>query len=524
MGAIIAARRRTRHCDRPYLVRVADVVAGRYELAELIGTGGNGRVFAGRDRVLDRRVAVKLVDAEAVRHRDPAGRERFLAEARSSAGFTHPNAVAVFDAGEADGSLFLVMELVEGETLAARLAREGPLDPAVAARIAGDVLAALDAAHRAGIVHRDVKPANVLLDARGTAKLADFGIAKRLDSVAASLTNPGQFFGTPKYLAPEQVDGRSVSGATDVYATGIVLFEMLSGRPPFDEGQPMATAMAQRDAQVPDLRTMRPDVPDVLVAVVDRALRKDPHERFASAAAMRAALTAPLWPAPRPAADTSAADATRAMATTNADATTVLAAPRRTPPASGRAQGAQRPAAVAPTATMPRSNPTFRVPRRRSRATGVLVTMIAAIAVAALVAAFAVRGNDDPGDTDAATRPPGEVVPETNESAASGPASPAGTAGQLPVLPSDVPMLVDFLAQDPSVVGARGEELLKELRKVVGRNGDKQGEAAEELRSKIDEWVGDDELDASIGSLAQQLLDRLAQAAAGQDADDDGDD
>ena len=497
------------------------MIAGRYELGRLVGTGGNGRVFAARDRVLDRTVALKLVDADAVRHRDPAGRERFLAEARTSAGFTHPNAVAVFDAGESDGFLYLVMELVEGPTLADRLASEGALDPGVAARIAGDVLAALDAAHRSGIVHRDVKPANVLLAPNGTAKLADFGIAKRLDTVAAGLTNPGQFFGTPKYLAPEQVDGRPVSAATDVYATGVVLFEMLAGRPPFDEGQPMATAIAQRDAPVPDLRVLRPGTPDTLVATVERALRKEPEQRFESAEAMRRAVTAPLWPAPPVAAAAAAAE------------TTVLSSP-------GVAAGG-----AAATRVLPRDSVPFAEPRRRSGAGRRLAIGLALLAAAAIVLAIIVRGggSDAPtevlaGETSVASATPidtGVAVVTTNveniptltvapEAQPDG--APAGTAAPvpIPVMPSDIPMLITFVEQEPLAVGIRGEALLEGLREVVDKNGKKQREAAEALVERVGAWVDEAELDPGIGSLAQQLLERVAAGDGGDDKEKEKED
>ena len=158
-------------------------------------------------------------------------------------------------------------------------------------RIADQVLQALGAAHRAGIVHRDVKPGNVLITSDGAAKLADFGIAKRLDDLAGNVTATGQFIGTPTYLAPEQVAGQPATAATDLYSTGVLLFEMLAGGPPFDAGTPMATALAHRDAPVPDVRARRPDVPATVAETVRRAMAKDPAARFASAEQMRAALS-----------------------------------------------------------------------------------------------------------------------------------------------------------------------------------------------------------------------------------------
>ena len=269
---------------------VEPVIANRYQLGRPLGAGGMARVVAARDLRLDRPVAVKLVPVAGI---DRAGRERFVREARSAAGFSHPDAVAVYDAGESDGYLFLVMELVDGSSLAERLAERGRLDVDEALRITHRVLAALGAAHEAGIVHRDVKPGNVLLGPAGEVKLADFGIAKRLGDIAADVTSSGQFVGTPKYLAPEQVVGERSTPATDVYAVGVVLYEMLAGRPPYDAGNPMATAIAHRDAPIPDLHRARPDVPAHVVSVVRRAMAKRPAERFGSAAEMAAALVQP---------------------------------------------------------------------------------------------------------------------------------------------------------------------------------------------------------------------------------------
>ena len=184
------------------------------------------------------------------------------------------------------------MELVDGRSLHALIA-ERRLAVAEATRIGDEVLQALAAAHRAGIVHRDVKPGNVLIRTDGMAKLADFGIAKPLDELAADVTATGHVVGTPAYLAPEQVRGERATPATDVYAVGVLLFEMLAGRPPFVADSPIAIALAHRDATVPDVRDLRPDVPRRVADVIRRAMAKDPADRFASADAMRAALAAP---------------------------------------------------------------------------------------------------------------------------------------------------------------------------------------------------------------------------------------
>jgi serine/threonine protein kinase len=262
------------------------LLAGRYSLEWVLGRGGMALVYAGRDRRLDRQVAVKVVPVAAT---EPVGRDRFVREARSAAGLFHPNAVAVFDAGEADGLLYIVMELVEGRSLANSLADRGPFDSAQATAIAMSVLAALGHAHTAGIVHRDVKPANIMVSHDGNVKLLDFGIARRLDDLAGAVTTAGEIVGTPTYLAPEQIEGRPTTAATDLYAVGVVLFEMLAGAAPFNGGTPVATALAHTSAPVPDVRSVRPDVPDTLAAAIRKAMAKDPAERFSNAAAMQAA-------------------------------------------------------------------------------------------------------------------------------------------------------------------------------------------------------------------------------------------
>ena len=272
---------------RAYRSRVEQVLAARYVLGGELGAGGMARVVRARDLVLDRDVAVKLLPAGVV---DPATRERFRREARWTASFAHPNAVAVFDAGEDRGQLYLVMELVDGPSLAAVLASRGRLSVADALCVADAVLAALDAAHAAGIVHRDVKPANVLLGPGGQVKLADFGIARRLDDLALDLTAAHTVLGTPRYTSPEQLAGWPATAASDLYAVGVVLYEALAGYPPFDGASAAVVAAAHQVAPTPDVAAARPDVPPAVAGAVSRALAKDPAARFPTAGAMRAAL------------------------------------------------------------------------------------------------------------------------------------------------------------------------------------------------------------------------------------------
>jgi hypothetical protein len=268
------------------------LVAGRYRLGELLGTGGMADVYDALDERLDRPVAVKILRPEMAAREDV--RRRFEAEARSAARLIHPNVVGVFDSGEdQDGALpYLVMERLPGETLGDRMQEEtGNLDTAWVLRAAGDVLLALGAAHAAGIVHRDVKPANVLLATDGCAKVADFGIAKSLEvAAAADLTSTNQLVGTPAYVAPERIVGQPASPQSDLYAVGVLLYEALAGRKPFRGDTPVATAYAIQHETPPSLAELRPDLPGAVVAAIERAMDRDPARRFPSAPEMAAAL------------------------------------------------------------------------------------------------------------------------------------------------------------------------------------------------------------------------------------------
>jgi serine/threonine-protein kinase len=267
---------------------VRRVLGDRYELVELLATGGMGRVWRGRDLLLGRTVAVKLLRSEYTD--DAVSLARFRAEAQVSARLVHRNIAALHDYGEAAGpdgetSAYLVMELVEGESLAARLQREPrpPLD--LALDVVDQTAAALAAAHAAGVVHRDVKPGNVLLGADGIVRITDFGIA--WSATSAPLTRTGQVVGTASYLSPEQAEGRQATPASDVYALGMVAYECLAGRRAFDGDSPVQIALRQiRD--VPD--ALPDDVPANVRRLVDRALVKDPAERLADGAAVRAAV------------------------------------------------------------------------------------------------------------------------------------------------------------------------------------------------------------------------------------------
>jgi tRNA A-37 threonylcarbamoyl transferase component Bud32 len=264
------------------------MLAGRYRLDSLLASGGMAQVWRGTDDVLRRQVAVKLLHPHLAA--DTTFVTRFRQEALAAARLAHPGIVAIYDTCSEDGVEAIVMELVVGRTLRERLDDATPIDPWQAAGLAAQVAEALDAAHRAGLVHRDVKPANVLLSDDGRVKVADFGIAKAVAD--ADLTQPGLMVGTAKYLAPEQVRGDAVDPRTDLYSLGVVLYEMLCGRPPFVADTDAATALArlQRDPLRP--RQVRAGVPKGLEEVVCRAMAREPAERYDTAADMRAALLA----------------------------------------------------------------------------------------------------------------------------------------------------------------------------------------------------------------------------------------
>ena len=252
------------------------VLGDRYTLGTRIASGGMGDVWEATDGVLERRVAVKILrpslDEEEVFAR------RFRNEALHTANLCHYNIATVFDYGEEDDLAYLVMELVPGEPLSALISREGALEPARVRTIMGQAALALGAAHEAGVVHRDVKPANILLVPDGTVKLTDFGIARAVDG--SGQTQTGEVLGTPHYLSPEQALGEPATGASDLYALGVVAHEMLTGRRPFDRGTPVATALAQVHDTPPPLP---PHVPNGLRALITQCLAKRPEDRPASA-------------------------------------------------------------------------------------------------------------------------------------------------------------------------------------------------------------------------------------------------
>ncbi len=254
-----------------------DRIADRYELEEIVGSGGMSTVFCAYDTQLERRVALKILHDRFAD--DDEYVERFRREARAVAQLTHPNIVTVIDRGEDEGRQYIVFEFVDGENLKELIVRSGPLPVRSAIELAIAVADGLAFAHEHGLVHRDVKPQNVLLNANGSVKVTDFGIARALD-VEHGVTQTGTVVGTGEYLAPEQARAGAVSPATDVYSLGVVLWEMLTAHVPFAGDTFVAVALRHVNEPAPDIRKARSDVPPRLAAAIDRALQKDPARRF----------------------------------------------------------------------------------------------------------------------------------------------------------------------------------------------------------------------------------------------------
>ncbi len=270
---------------------IGQLVDGRYEVEELAGKGGMSSVYRARDQVLGRLVALKILHEHF--STDDEYVERFRREARAIARLNHPNIVTVIDRGEFEGRQFIVFEHVAGENLKDVVRRRGPLPVPQALALTHQVARALAFAHEHGIVHRDVKPQNVLLDESGSPKVTDFGIARSLDP-KEGLTETGTLLGTSDYIAPEQASGKRVDERSDQYSLGVLLYELLTGEVPYPAETFMAAAMRHLNDPVPSVRERRPDVPVEVDAIVARAMAKDPNDRFPSTSAMEAALQAVL--------------------------------------------------------------------------------------------------------------------------------------------------------------------------------------------------------------------------------------
>jgi eukaryotic-like serine/threonine-protein kinase len=270
----------------------ATLLAGRYRVVRRLGSGAMAVVELAEDMQLERPVAIKLLRAGVLEDRDL--RARFVREARAAARLSHPNVVGVFDTGATDGRPFIVMEYVPGETLAAVLERRRTLPPAEVVDLGVQACAGLAEAHDHGLVHRDVKPQNLIVREDGILKIADFGIVRGDETTR--LTQHGTVLGTAGYLSPEQAAGEDVTAASDLYALGAVLYELLTGRTPYEFESLTEFAATQWSRAVTPVRDIRPDVPEALEAVVMRCLARDARFRYGSAAELRSALRASLEP------------------------------------------------------------------------------------------------------------------------------------------------------------------------------------------------------------------------------------
>lgn len=300
---------------------IGTVLSDRYRLEAKLGSGGMSTVYLARDEVLDRPVAVKLMHREMTEQ--PEQLERFNQEARAVAKLSNPNVVAVIDAGEDQGRPYIVLEYVQGETLKQRISRVGALDATEALAYGLEVAQGLGVAHERNMVHRDVKPQNVLIDSTGRAKLTDFGIARELND--EGVTSTGKVIGTTDYVAPEQAMGKDVDPRSDIYSLGIVLYEMLTGDVPFEAENQIGVAMKHVNEDLPDVQVIRPDISAASARVVDRSTTKNPDDRYQTIEEMSDDLQAALE-----------VEAIRAGGTTG-EATSVLdavAPPRRQIPSS----------------------------------------------------------------------------------------------------------------------------------------------------------------------------------------------
>ena len=443
------------------------VVDSRYELGERIASGGMAYVFAARDRTLDRRVAIKRLRADLP---DQGARERFTREAFALAGFSHPNAVAVYDAGDDADGPYIVMELVDGPTLAAYLREHGKLSFEEATSILEQMLAVLGAAHAQGILHRDVKPANVLLAEDGQVKLADFGIAKVLSDASAELTLHGHVMGTPTYLAPERVAGQEASPQSDLYSAAVIGYEMVAGKPPFKGENVAATLAAHQRAAVPALVDVRPDAPPEYAATVERGLAKDPADRFASAEEMRDALTQPAF------------EETIAVRTQTMTIPPVAPVPpvrpveRQPKPARQRQPKRARQKRATTTQTRRQLWPWVLV--------GALLLGLVAGAIVGLT------GDEKP-------------LPDSSAQEPAVTTTPTLPATSVPQIPQNLPQLIALLAADPTKYGSAGPELLKKLQEYQAKPDTKK---FDDLVKKTNDWILKGQLDADFGGLVLRVL------------------
>ena len=463
-----------------------EALAARYRLEERLASGGNAEVWRATDTVLDRSVAIKLLHRHLVT--DPTTRARLAQEARAAASLSHPGIVAVYDVAIDDERGAVVLELVDGPSVADRLETEGPLPPREAARVAAEVAEALAHAHSHGVVHRDVKAANVLLGTDGSARLVDFGIARVLDDEAARLTTGGTITGTLVYLAPEQLQGDPGGPPADIYAACLLLAEMLTGHPLYQVSTPVALVEAQR---APPLDIG--GAPEGLTAIIRRGLDPDPAARQPSASALAEDLRGWLAGASSPVAGP-------APATAAAEAPTEPALP--VPP----------PSAVPPSPAPPSPPPpAAATPRRSGPRPWAVAAVILLGVLAVLVAVVALIGGPD---SDRGS-PGGTTSPSPTSSAtASAPPSPTPSPTPIPMTVAEaVSAFVDLVdqGQADSLITSDAADRLRELADDVQRAAGEPGQgqanrALRDLRRAINQLAAD-------GQIASDSLEADLQAA-----------
>ncbi|GII55459.1 hypothetical protein Pth03_38480 [Planotetraspora thailandica] len=450
---------------------VSSLLVGRYQLDEMIGRGGMGEVWRGRDLQAGRPVAVKMLVSQAA---EVGGRERFAREVHAVARIVHPNVVTVLDVGEQAGQPFLVMELLTGRSLAAELAERGRYAVAEACDLMSQAAAGLEAAHRVGVVHRDVKPANLHRTAQGVLKVVDFGVA-HVSSEAARLTMVGTVVGTAAYLAPEQIAGRGGEPASDLYALGCVLYELLCGQPPFVGPVPQLMYQHIQQPPVPPSRH-RADIPPELEGLIMALLAKEPGARPASAGVVRQVL-----------------DAVVRSAATGGGRRPGLSMPPAPP-----ARGGDTALLDAPPVGLPPTPPSLTLPapappsRGRRPLVQVVVAVAAVVAVASVAVALSTGSGESPpsaAPSVAASEQATTTPPATSESATSEPATAPSTPP-----PSPEGWLADLdravLAQqaqggiDPDLVHSIREKIQKALSEDKGK-GNRAPKQIRDLRRDL---------------------------------------